>query len=774
MDRWSSLAMSGRSAGYLRRELKGDVLYAYYRYREVDVLFSKKPEKPTQIADGLAERMLRLGLIDHTQLEDYRACASRELSPIDVVDELPLEAVYSRIQGLRRRYFGVAQLERYREILAREGEALCFDGCIDQWAQLETLVQRSDALLLVLTQPELLRQMRLDLSRLPKRPLFAAVSPVEGEILPAESYWRTALANRNVTCLTDPALLPERTAILFYGEDGLHHCRGLKLPAVVTSVPCGYCAQALVNQLGMERPCRVYVPAGLDLTPYVRLTEKTRLTYYHLAGLAARFGEGIYDLTPQALYRTYPDAFLNIYETSFDMPPMPIKLDVQGEEETFSCFDRLLEQGLREYLNGFQNLTYLCAYFDEKLQPAPVCYDGSQPQRGILVHGVRVKQARGARVLRCPKDVTPRQMFRQLALSGTGIVSNFLFFMTAKLGTLYNTLRADRPYEQADAASGHLDYMLCHQDGRRIETFPLFRKTCVAMDADGRFLFFNFRLGGGSALVNGESFVWVKEQVDREDPQAPVLVYTPYYSCPDREADRDTYRKAVGAGRVNLIVLQDRITCVRRGDVILPSAGVVISLRPDRAEKLLRGLKPLEDGYYDVSGLELSIRLEHPEEVSPERWEKVQWAYGGGLSLILNGQAICDGDMDGWFDREGWMSPLSRQTQESGLHTIAKHPRTAIGVAENGDLVILVFSGRTWRSAGADYIEMCRIARTLVPDIRTLMNADGGGSAMLGMTVDGSFMELSCPSTSAGSCVGMVRPINTVFYIPAGEREEAQ
>ena len=47
------------------------------------------------------------------------------------------------------------------------------------------------------------------------------------------------------------------------------------------------------------------------------------------------------------------------------------------------------------------------------------------------------------------------------------------------------------------------------------------------------------------------------------------------------------------------------------------------------------------------------------------------------------------------------------------------------------------------------------------------MNMDGGGSAVLGMVTDGSFMELSCPSTSTGSCVGMVRPINTVLYIPA-------
>ena len=59
-------------------------------------------------------------------------------------------------------------------------------------------------------------------------------------------------------------------------------------------------------------------------------------------------------------------------------------------------------------------------------------------------------------------------------------------------------------------------------------------------------------------------------------------------------------------------------------------------------------------------------------------------------------------------------------------------------------------------------------------DIRQLMNADGGGSAMLGLTADGSFLELSCPSTSDNSTVGMVRLVNTVFYIPAGDREDAK
>ena len=182
---------------------------------------------------------------------------------------------------------------------------------------------------------------------------------------------------------------------------------------------------------------------------------------------------------------------------------------------------------------------------------------------------------------------------------------------------------------------------------------------------------------------------------------------------------------------------------------------------------LLAKCKPLANGYYDVSGLELTVHLNPPEGISAEEWARMQWAYGGGLTLIRNGIGICDGDqMERLLEMEGWMTPLSRQTQESSLHTLVKHPRTAIGCAENGDLLVLVFSGRTWRSTGADYNEMIRIARSLYPDVHYLMNGDGGGSAMLGLVHNGEFMELSCPSTSTYSCAGQVRPINTVFYIP--------
>ena len=168
--------------------------------------------------------------------------------------------------------------------------------------------------------------------------------------------------------------------------------------------------------------------------------------------------------------------------------------------------------------------------------------------------------------------------------------------------------------------------------------------------------------------------------------------------------------------------------------------------------------------------MKLTIRLDAPQGIDAAEWDRVQWAYGGGLSLILDGRGLCDDGRDAmlqWMEDEGWMSPLSRQTQESALHTLVRHPRTAIGAAQNGDLVILVYSGRTWRSVGADYDEMCRIARAFFPDVRSLMNGDGGGSAVLGMVCNGSFIELSCPAASTESCVGMARPVNTVLMIPA-------
>ncbi len=708
---------------YPREELRQDALYNFIRIREVYLSISKKLMAVTRVQDSAARRMVELGFADPALLETYKNRVLERFAHIEEFDSLSPVDIYRQVCAIRKAVFGSAE-ERLWAVKAREGVAFC--PAIDQSHLRDKLIAGNHTLTVVLTQPELTGLMEADLQG------AAGKRILRFDSLPEE---------------------PEG-AVLYYGEEGLLLCRNLPVPAVVTAVPVGFHAQALTGLWNGEG-CRVYIPAGLDITPYVPLKSKTRLNFSHLAALEKACGEGIYRLSVEELYRKYPAFFVNIYRGGRSgLPVLP------EQAETPEAFDRGLERKLSDFLGSFPGAAYTAAYFDEALQRRPICYEAGQNQPGILVHAVRVKQARGARVMQCEQGQTPRTMFESLKLPGTALVSNFLFFMTAKLGVLYNDLR--HPMEQTDAASGHLDYMLSYRDGRRTETFPLFGKTCIGMRRDGSFLFFNFFLGGGSVCISGVRYRW-----EAANGEGDVRLYTPMHSAEDMAADRDTYRKPVGAGRINVIMNRDKVTCIRRGEVLLPSVGVVLSLTEASAAPLLEKCKPLEDGYFDTAGLELTVRLDAPEGISEADWADVQWAYGGGLTLIRKGVGICDGEaMEQLLEQEGWMTPLSRQTQESSLHTLVKHPRTAIGCAENGDLLVLVFSGRTWRSTGADYSEMIRIARSLYPDVHYLMNGDGGGSAMLGLVHEGEFMELSCPSTSTFSCAGQVRPINTVFYIP--------
>lgn len=755
------ITLPQRAAGsYYRADIQKDVLYGHYRHKEISMTLHRVTGVVSGFTDSLAKQLCAMGIVGQETLTAYETAVTQEMAPFTQWDPWGIEQIYSRIHSLRKQLLGIEALEKYRDSITPVTFA---PAIIDQSAKRDSLLQAAETVIFALCDMSMLHLLQKDLASCQGKRKIVLCSREPGNILPTEGWFSQKLPQAQYCA--DFQTLPEKGLLVFYGEEGLLECRCLTVDSVVYARPRGMYARAVTTQLAKAGDCLVYIPKGFDITPYVPLTERTMLSYLQLSQLWRDHGDGIYQLPVAQLYTRYPQYFLNIYQNESACreaaADYPIRLYNLPMEE----FDRQRDRAIKEYLDGFEGVTYHAAYFDENLERKPICYDSSQKQPGILVHGVRIRQARQARVVPCGKQISLREKFANE--KQTALVSNFLFFMTPRLGRLYNTLRQDRPCEQADAAAGHLDYMLCYENGKRIETFPLFRKSCIAMKKDGSFLFFNFRLGGGQIRVGDQAFRWEADCVDAE--QGAVRVYTPYASNADPEGDRNTYRKLVGQGRVNLVILQDKLCALRRGDVILPSVGVVVSLEEEAGLRLIEdlGVKPLEDGYYDVSGLEMTVQLDPPAQISAETWQQVQWAYGGGLSLILDGKGLCDGeDMEGWFVQDGWMSPLSRQTQESALHTMAKHPRTALGVTANGDTVILVFSGRTWRSAGADYREMIQIARALFPDVENLMNMDGGGSAVLGLVVNGSFMELSCPSTSGDSTVGMVRPVNTVLYIP--------
>lgn len=763
-----------RRGSYLRRDLAGDVLYSSYAHAGVQLRMTGE----ARVKDTLTAQMVQDGLITSAQKEACDALIDASFESPKAYDDWSMEEIGWHVQELRRDALGDEVIRKAQETAAWRGIDFDLSGGLDQRKLKEKVLARAEHVVFAIDDASYLAMMQADVQAALQAGKHVYVLYGRAD-MPARDLLEAWLGDEPVYLAMDAqgvdmhAALAEAIdnnagCLMIYGEEGLLEARDLRLDAVVHAVPQGFYAQALVNQLGMERACVVYVPQHFDITRYVPLRERARLTYWQLCRLWEAVGEEIYRCSAEELYRRYPQYFINMYQQGTcceeAAADCPLRVNVPAEGDAFAQHDSAREQAVAAYLNGFENFEFAARYFDKDMCEAALPYGRTQND-GILVHAVRVKKARQADVISCREGVSPRQMF---AAGETGIISNFLFFMTPRLATLYNDLRSDRPREQADVTAGHLDYMLRYDGQERVETFPLFQKMCIAKKENGEFLFVNFRLGGGSVHVNGQTLRWEAQNVDVQMTEAPVCVYTPYLSLADGDADRESYRRLVGKGRVNLVILQDRIHCIRRGDVVLPSVGVVVSLREDCAERVLKGLQALEDGYYDTQALSLQVQLDAPSQIDPEEWQQVRWAYGGGLSLMMEGRGIYDeGKMAPWFEQEGWMSPLSRQTQESALHVLCKHPRTAIGRTKGGDMVLLVYSGRTRLSAGADYDEMCRIARQIFPDIESLMNVDGGASAVMCMVRNGVLMEVNCPSTSGSSCAGMVRPIKTMLYIPA-------
>lgn len=817
---------------YPRGEYKKDTIYTFYQYKDFLAVYAMGR---FLAHDSLVCELLSEGIVTPEEEKEYNSRLLDFVKDYEKYDPWPIERIYGEVHRLRREVLGADALEAGR--LHRFRRPCDFDlrGGIDQTRMKQEWFACGKAVIMALCQDELFSLMVRDAKEALSQGsrLVMLVSESAGEILPSEKCLREQLGQHGIrdgqiSFLVDSGRYPgldlsgaaweeslqqlverNEAALFVYGEEGLLHCRNLRIDAVVQAVPTGYCARALVGQPEGGRPCVVYVPKHYDMVSRVGLTKRTEISYRQLYLLWKAYGGGIYRMSAEELYRQYPQYFLNIYgnETKGGEAFCPeaetgYPIQIRWPEETgenggnvIKQYGILRDQAVSSFLDGQPEFTYVSAYFDEKLERADIPWGSTVQQPGILVHGIRTGRAERSRILRLDGSRPLRQQLREKAIpqnreDGTAAVqifSNFLFFLTPKLAGLYNELRKDRPREQIAVTGGHLDYMLCRESGKRMETFPLYRKACIAMKADGSFLMFHYRLGGGVISVSGCEIRWEAEDVDRIDPKAshrPVQVYTPYMSGTDEaEACKtEEYRCLVGEGRLNLVIVQERIVCVRRGDVVLPSIGVVISLDASRGQEFLQktGCGLRENGYYDCDGLELTVELDGPAGIPEEQWRQVRWAYGGGLSLIVDGCHVygaeesenTDAGSDGgrkhqtdWIREEGWLSPLSRQTQETEIHRLAKHPRTAIGMTENGDLFVLVFSGRTLLSTGADYREMCRIAGKLFPDVRYMMNADGGGSSVLGLAVNGYFMELSYPATSFGSCAGMVRPVNTVLCL---------
>ena len=790
-DNWSY-------GSYIRKSFRLDIIYFLFQYKEMDGLYNRNLGR-MDIRDGLVEQMLRDQLITSEEKQAFEESVIAAFSPLTLFDESYIEDLYGVLHEKRKECFGIDLIEQEQCLLAQKEIKFDTTGGIDQTKKKEARMASCKSVLFALTDPSLFFLMKKDMEmalHLGKE-LYIITDQERGGVIPSQTLMETLFVqNEKIHYLTmesrngslnlqgisykeelQKQIDRDEAFLLVYGEDGLLSCKEMLIDSVVYGIPSGYFTRTVTNQHGIDKACVVFVPKKFDITKWVGIWRRTRISYWQLARLWEAYGDEIYDCTPDELYLKYPQYFLNVYNVGSEYEEAakdyPIKLrwpEHIPDRLVMRQFDKLKDDAVKAYLNGFENIQYVSTYFNEEMEQTEIPWFYEEQQKGILVHAVRGGNVKDSYVVECGGELV-RKVIKEDSREGypVRLASNFLFFLTPRLAQVYNELRKDQPEQQIPFNGGHMDYMLCYENGKRIESFPLFRKACIGMMKNGQYLFFNFKLGGGAVTINGERIRWEKSGVNGNVPER-VNIYTPFYAKEDENTIVKEYKMPVGQDRVNIVMIQNEIICIRKGPVVLSSIGVVISMEEEMGDAFLEkiGARPKENGYFECDHYDVEVVLDRPEDVKEEEWNQIMWVYGGGLSLILDGEGLCDQGEEAmiqWLAEEGWMSVMSRQTQESAIHELEKHPRTGIGVTKDGDLVILVYSGRTTLSVGADYKEMVQIARKVFPDIWRMMNVDGGGASVLGMAVGNSFMELSYPATSVDNCVGMVRPINTILCL---------
>ena len=770
------LTKDGRAAGSLdRRTLAGTLLQEKLNFRGLGILRSKT------ICLGTDEEVLGLST---ELLALYRKKLSEAFFTEPLMKEGTNEDLYRIAHRIRKEIFGEAVFSARWN---KEGrEAFPVTG-IDQRSALAEFSHRK-AIVFYISEPEYLPDFLREFSAAEGRKRFIIVSGDHDGILPDEETLRSLLSGE-ATFLTvtgvDGAMdlnrLPENRelsafleageAVFFgFGEDALLSARSLSCPAFIWVTARSYATKALTNLFTKELTSVIYVPEGFDITPYVPYVSRSVLTYYHLAALWEKYGDSVYFETPENLVKRDPGLFLSVYDDHF--PPLPDGEFQWTRDENVpnweSDFYAARHRYLSEKANAQPGVRYFRSYLSkDTLEEMLLVREASEKQNNVLIDGLLVDKDAAMTVYPGGTGaVSPRAFFGEETGNATRLVSNFAFFFTEKLTEVYNMFRAKCPEEQLWFKPGYVDYYRYTDCGGRHETFPLYRKPCLGKTADGSFVSFSPELQGGRIRLLGKELSWTASDVNPENP-GEIAVYSPLLSEKNVGENPIGFLLPVGEERLNLIIVGERILCAREGRVNLSPIGVVLSLSGEKAELLRTALgTPGENGYINVRECApIQLVLDTPAGVDKATWYDLQWAYGGGLGLIKNGTAMTSSEDLIALAREGWTTPLSMQTQESTLHTLKVHPRTAVGVTKAGKLVILVFSGRTKISAGVDYLEMCKMARKLVPDLWELVNWDGGASSVLALLRGRVLYELNFCAPSDKSLTGMVRPVNSMLIV---------
>ena len=239
---------------------------------------------------------------------------------------------------------------------------------------------------------------------------------------------------------------------------------------------------------------------------------------------------------------------------------------------------------------------------------------------------------------------------------------------------------------------------------RRLISSPLYKRSVFGITEDDTLIFGNPDFSG--VLRTGRLSVKI-DAVNQPRRGDQLVVFTPEYA-------RSTLTHENG---VELVLVKGKIVGIHEKDALIPPDGVVVSAGGSLAS--------------EISSLKLGDSVELDYSID-QPWNTIRHAVCGGPRLVENGKASINGKEEK-FD-------------SSIVH--GRHPRTAVALTFDGDLLLLVVDGRSKRNAGMKLKELAAYLRTL--GARHAINLDGGGSSSMivkGRTVntpsDGSERRIS-------------------------------
>lgn len=220
---------------------------------------------------------------------------------------------------------------------------------------------------------------------------------------------------------------------------------------------------------------------------------------------------------------------------------------------------------------------------------------------------------------------------------------------------------------------------------RRLISSPLYRRSVFGISEDDTLIFGNPDFSG---VLKSGNFSIAIDAVNQPRRGEQLAVYTPEYA-------RSTLTPEQG---VEIVLVKGKIVGIYANDALIPPDGVVVSAGGEKAG-LLKQLK-----------LGQSVTLDYSID---KPWDTIRHAVCGGPRLISEGRQDINGQEEK-FDN----SIIN-----------GRHPRTAVALTFDGDLLMIVVDGRSKRNVGMKLSELASYLRNL--GARHAINLDGGGSSSM-------------------------------------------